>query len=416
MTLLARQGRESRTQVAAAIHRNKALSREGALERLFSFAFSTMVYPQIWEDPLVDMEALDIRRTDNIVAIASGGCNVASYLAAQPNKIIALDLNAAHVALNRLKMEAARRLPDYQTFHRFFANANDAAIPQLYHSHIAPHLDGESRRYWEARSLRGRPRISQFSRGFYRHGLLGRFIGLAHFIMRAYGANPAKLLEAKTLEEQREYYQRVLAPLFEKRLLKWMANQPASLYGLGIPPAQYKALAADHSDGMIGALRVRVEKLACGFPLSENYFARQAFSRSYGADDAHILPPYLQEANFQAVRNGAERVEVRQQSMTDFLEASPAASLDCYVLLDAQDWMNDGDLNALWTQITRTARPGARVIFRTAADELLLPGRVDKSILSLWQRDTLLSQTLHERDRSAIYGAFHLYELRDPRQ
>ena len=37
--------------------------------------------------------------------------------------------------------------------------------------------------------------------------------------------------------------------------------------------------------------------------------------------------------------------------------------------------MNDADLTALWTEITRTARPGARVIFRTAADERLLPGR-----------------------------------------
>ncbi len=38
--------------------------------------------------------------------------------------------------------------------------------------------------------------------------------------------------------------------------------------------------------------------------------------------------------------------------------------------------MNDEDLTALWTEITRTARPGARVIFRTAADERLLPGRL----------------------------------------
>ena len=65
-----------------------------------------------------------------------------------------------------------------------------------------------------------------------------------------------------------------------------------------------------------------------------------------------------------------------QRSFTDILRDSPAASFDRYVLLDAQDWMNDAELKALWTEITRTARPGARVIFRTAADERLLPGRV----------------------------------------
>ncbi len=41
--------------------------------------------------------------------------------------------------------------------------------------------------------------------------------------------------------------------------------------------------------------------------------------------------------------------------MTDYLAACPAASRDRYVLLDAQDWMTDAQLNALWAEITRTA-------------------------------------------------------------
>ena len=43
-------------------------------------------------------------------------------------------------------------------------------------------------------------------------------------------------------------------------------------------------------------------------------------------------------------------------------------ALDRYVLLDAQDWMTDEQLNELWSEITRTARPDARVIFRTAGE------------------------------------------------
>ncbi len=88
---------------------------------------------------------------------------------------------------------------------------------------------------------------------------------------------------------------------------------------------------------------------------------------------------------------------------------TPAESCDAYVLLDAQDWMNDADLTALWTQITRTSRPGARVIFRTAADERLLPGRVATAILDQWHYEEERSRALGARDRSAIYGGFHLY-------
>ena len=88
----------------------------------------------------------------------------------------------------------------------------------------------------------------------------------------------------------------------------------------------------------------------------------------------------------------------------------PARRMDRYVLLDAQDWMSDGDLNALWREITRTARPGARVIFRTAGRETILPGRVRDGLLSQWIYRREKSLELGNKDRSAIYGGFHLYE------
>jgi S-adenosylmethionine-diacylglycerol 3-amino-3-carboxypropyl transferase len=100
-----------------------------------------------------------------------------------------------------------------------------------------------------------------------------------------------------------------------------------------------------------------------------------------------------------------------QRSFTDILCDSPPASFDRYALLDAQDWMNNAELTALWTEITRTARPGAKVIFRTAAAERLLPGRVPESVLSVWRYQDDLSHELSRQDRSSIYGAFHLYTL-----
>jgi S-adenosylmethionine-diacylglycerol 3-amino-3-carboxypropyl transferase len=84
-------------------------------------------------------------------------------------------------------------------------------------------------------------------------------------------------------------------------------------------------------------------------------------------------------------------------------------SLDRYVLLDAQDWMTNEQLNTLWREITRTARQDARVIFRTADVPTLLPGRVDGAVLAKWDYLEESSQDLTLRDRSAIYGGFHLY-------
>ena len=95
--------------------------------------------------------------------------------------------------------------------------------------------------------------------------------------------------------------------------------------------------------------------------------------------------------------------------MIHFLREEPAESMDRYVLLDAQDWMDDATLATLWTEITRTARSGARVIFRTAGEPSILPGRVPDHLLDCWRYDAETSARIHAMDRSAIYGGFHLY-------
>jgi S-adenosylmethionine-diacylglycerol 3-amino-3-carboxypropyl transferase len=386
---------------------------EGALEHLFTWAFKGLVYPQIWEDPDIDMEALAIEPDSHVVAIASGGCNILSYLVADPRRITAVDLSPAHVALNRLKLTAARELPDWETFYRFFGAADEKANIDAYWRFLAPRLDASSRAYWERRRVVGigRRRIGMFARDFYHHGLLGRFIGVAHVVARAYGIDPRDVLRARSLGEQRSFFETAFAPLFDKRLVRWATSRRLSLYGLGIPPAQYAALAG--GGDMAPVLRQRLERLVCGFSIADNYFAWQAFGRGYDESGEGPLPPYLRRGHFQTIRERARRVLVMHQSLTNYLMGCPDTSRDRYVLLDAQDWMDDQDLNALWAQITRTARPGARVIFRTAAEPSLLPGRVDPAILSRWRYEEEQSHDLTRRDRSAIYGGFHLYVLED---
>ncbi len=403
---------ESNSLLKQAVRRHKVMSREGMLEKLFERLFRGLVYAQIWEDPEIDLEAMALTPDCHIVAIASGGCNILSYLTADPARITAVDLSQAHVALNRLKLTAARKLPSWSDYYRFFGAADSAANPRAYDRQIAPHLDAESRAYWEARSLHrgGQRRISIFAKNAYRHGVLGRFIGAAHVAARAYGVNFNGLLAARTIEEQRRYFDTVLAPLFDKSLVRWATSNRLSLYGLGIPPAQYEALAGGRDMGSV--LRDRLERLACGFSLADNYFAWQAFGRSYARDARGPLPPYLRQENFPAVQRGAGKVEVLNRSVTDYLASCPAASRDRYVLLDAQDWMTDAQLNALWAEITRTARPGARVIFRTAAEPSLLPGRVAPALLDQWHYEADASRAFTARDRSAIYGGFHLYVLK----
>jgi S-adenosylmethionine-diacylglycerol 3-amino-3-carboxypropyl transferase len=383
------------------------------LERAFTFAFRGLVYAQIWEDPVVDMEALAITPDCHIVTIASGGCNVLSYLTANPAAITAVDLNTAHVAYNRLKLAAARNLPDHAALYRFFGEADQKANVAAYEKWVRPNLDDTTRRYWEGRDLIGRRRIGGFTRNIYKRGLLGGFIGTAHLLAKLYKVDLTEVLEAGSVAEQRRIFETRLAPIFDKKFVRWLIDQPASLFGLGIPPAQYDALAGDDPDGIRAVLKGRLEKLACDFDVRDNYFAQQAFGRRYARAVNASVPPYLQEGNYRAVVDRVDRVDMLHANFGDHLASLPPESRDRYVLLDAQDWMTDEQLGGLWAEITRTAKPGARVLFRTAAGPSLLPGRVSDEILNCWDYRAKESLDFTARDRSSIYGGVHLYVLKN---
>lgn len=406
-------GLASRGHVGRAVYQNRALSRAGLSERLFALLFSGLVYPQIWEDPEVDMEAMALAPGHRIVTIASGGCNVLAYLTRHPASIDAVDLNAAHVALNRLKLAAITALPSHGDLLRFFGAADMAHNSTAYDRFIAPTLDRATRRHWQKRDWRGRRRIAAFDRNFYATGLLGLFIASGHRLAKLHGVDPAGIMEARSPREQRRFFDERLAPLFERPLLRWITARKASLFGLGIPPAQYDSLVTAGDGTMADVLRARLEKLACHFPLKENYFAWQAFARRYPAPGEAALPAWLDKANHATLKANTGRVRVHHANFVELLQRKPDASIDRFVLLDAQDWMNDGQLDALWSEITRTAAPGARAIFRTAAAASVLTGRLDPRLLARWSYEERVSRELCARDRSAIYGGFHLYVKRD---
>lgn len=398
--------------VEKAVYSTPAASRRGVLDRLFAFWFKRFVYNQIWEDPRVDLEALRLTPTSRLVTIASGGCNVLNYLFADPAAIVALDLNPAHIALTRLKLVAAQQLPDHESFFRLFGAAADPANRQTYFS-LRPHLDRETRAFWEERSMTRKRRLDYFADGLYRRALLGRFIGLLHGFAAAAGRRPARLLGATSLAEQRRIFDETTAPLFDLPIVRLLCRLPMISYSLGIPPAQFNLLRHEAAGNVARLYRDRVRRLACDFPIADNYFAWQAFGRAYDLKHRQAVPDYLRVENYATLRRRADRVETRLASMTDFLAGEPARSVDRYILLDAQDWMSGEQMNALWREIDRTARPAARVIFRTAAEEARLADMIAPAVIGRWHYERALSRALLARDRSAIYGGFHVYRLPD---
>ena len=314
---------DQETHLANALVRDAALqaaptTKRGILERVFARLFEGLVYAQIWEDPEVDLAALELGPTSRLVTIASGGCNVMSYLTADPMHVQAVDLNPAHVALLKLKLAAARHLPHYEASAPSsprptpptICGSTSASSPRTSRPRCA--TSGTSR------DLAGRRRIAMFSRNLYSHGLLGRTIQLGHVVCRLHGKRPQRMLDARDIAEQRRLFEDELAPVFDSRLVRKLADLPAAYFGLGIPPAQFDALKADAGGNLASLLRSprRAARLRLPDPRELVRLAGLRPPLSRPGPGAAALPA---AGELRELRERVERVEIEQITFTDFL-------------------------------------------------------------------------------------------------
>lgn len=399
------------TQLIADAVRNSRTQDEATIwDRIFTFWFQRLVYTQIWEDPEADLAALQLPLGSTIVTISSGGCNALSYLAAQPAQVYAVDLNEAHLSLLKLKLAGIRAFSDYSEFWQFFGEGSSPDNAQLYRERLRPMLDVQARAYWDKRNIIGRPRHAYFTDGFYRHGMLGRFIGLAHVLAKFARIDLAALLTAKIDAPERIEALERLDRLFHSRLALLLTRTPALLFSLGIPPQQRALLGGGAPLNEV--LHQRLLRLVNGHPNDTNYFAWQALNRSYSGPGDRCLPPYLQKGLFARMRNDAGLIIPVHANLRQFLQGLPAREVDAVVLLDSQDWMAPDEIRALWDAIDRTGSDNVRVIFRTAGKQSPLESDELAPLRQIWCRDEERSEIGFELDRSGIYGGFHCYVRR----
>ena len=408
----------SETSLHSAVRNEKLNSKQGVLQNLFAVWFDAFVYNQIWEDPRVDIEALRIDGESRILTISSGGCNALNYLIEGPSHVTAVDLNRHHIYLLNLKLASLKHLPGYDDFFEFFGTGRGPRTGSNFIRYIRPHLDNDTREFWESNSLLGSllygDRIGFFrDRGLYDHSRNGYFLKFFQAFARIFGCKTDEILSAQNTQQQAELYSRHIDPFFNNPVIQAIGKLPVTMFGLGIPPQQYEELRKE-TDGdktIIDVYRERVRRLACDFPIDENYFAWQAFARSYDTKNRKAVPEYLKRENYEVLRANAGRLTTKIGSATDEIRNSDVGSFNRFVFLDAQDWMNSEQMTELWTAIAERASSGSRIIFRTAGAASPLDEDLPAELLSKFCYERAISERLFKQDRASIYGGFHLYVL-----
>lgn len=408
----------SETTLHSAVQNQNISTKQGLLQKLFAVWFDAFVYNQIWEDPRVDIKALEIDGDSRILTISSGGCNALNYLLEGPASVTAVDLNRHHIFLLNLKLAALKHLSSYDAFFEFFGSGKGKTTGTNYLRYIAPNLDRDTRRFWESNTLGGSllygDRVSFFtSRGLYDHSRNGYFLRFFHGFAHLLGLRPEEILNAASADEQERLYEKHISPFFDSFVIRTVGKLPVTMFGLGIPPQQYDELMTDVADGktIIDIYRDRVRRLACGFPIDDNYFAWQAFARKYDTEKRKAIPEYLKEENYENLKARADRLTTIVGSATDVIRNSGSAAFNRFVFLDAQDWMDAEQMTELWSAVAEKAAVGSRIIFRTAGAASPIESNLPPDLRAKFSYDAELSKRLFKQDRASIYGGFHLYKF-----
>jgi S-adenosylmethionine-diacylglycerol 3-amino-3-carboxypropyl transferase len=377
---------------------------------------NNLVYNTCWEDPRLDRVALDLGPDDNILVITSAGCNSLDYALAEPNHVYAVDMNPRQNALLDLKMSGIRNL-EFDDFFKMFGEGRLPGVQNIYEQKLRQSLPAWSQSFWDKK-------INWFDnrkKSFYYRGTSGTVAR----IVRAYTDNVIRvrphldaILNAETLEEQREIYENHLQKKFWSSLMKFAMNRDTTMSMLGVPKAQRKQIEMQYQGGLVKFIRDCMESVFLELPLKDNYFWRVYIN---GAYTRNCCPEYLKEDNFEKLKGGlVDKISTHTDSVQGFLEKHDG-TISRYVLLDHMDWLSDQFfplLESEWQAILDRAAPNARAIWRSGGlrtdfleqVQVNLNGEIQNICPSLTHNEPLASE-LHQKDRVHTYGSFYIADI-----
>lgn len=385
--------------------------------RIFSTVHgNNLVYNTCWEDPRLDRVALELGPDDNVLVITSAGCNALDYALAEPNHVNAVDMNPRQNALLDLKLSAIRHL-EFEEFFKMFGDGRLPGVKQIYENKLRADLPTWSKAFWDKKIKWFDNRRKTF---YYRgtSGTIARMIGT--YIDKVIRVRPHvdSLINADSVEEQKQIYETHLKQKFWSALMKFTMNRDTTMSMLGVPKAQRRQIETQYQGGLVKFIQDCLESVFVELPIKDNYFWRVYINGSYSKD---CCPEYLKQENFERLKGGlVDRVSTHTDSVQGFLEKYDG-TISRYILLDHMDWLSDQFfplLQSEWQAIVDRAAPGARLIWRSGGlrtdfiDEVQVNrnGQI-QNIGPMLSYNQELARELHEMDRVHTYGSFYIAEL-----
>jgi S-adenosylmethionine-diacylglycerol 3-amino-3-carboxypropyl transferase len=311
-------------------------------------AHAVIRYAQCWEDADVLLAALDVRRDDVCLSIASGGDNTLSLLAGGPARVIAVDVSPAQLACLELRVAAYRSLSHAELLE--LMGARPSAQRVALYERLRPALSPGARTLWDAR----RPAIAQGIGGagrFERYMELFRryLLPLVHD-----GARLRALFQPRTAHARRRFYAREWNKWSWRLLVRLYCSRFVSSR-LGRDPAFFR-----YVDGPVAQpVLDRLQRVLCDLePANSPYLYWMLFGRY---DEA--LPHALRAENFELIRGNLHKLEWHCTSLETFLAAQRERSIMRFNLSDVFEYMSAAHAESTYAELARVGSTGARLAY-----------------------------------------------------
>ena len=354
--------------------------------------FAAIRYAQCWEDADVLVKALDLQPQHTCLSIASAGDNTLALLSQAPAQVIAIDLSAVQLACLSLRVAAYREV-EHPELLELLGSRPSQRRAQLY-QRCRPLLSSEARAFWDSQAddiANGIGGAGKFERYFalFRY----RILPLLHSSEQI-----AELLRDKPQSERETFYETVWNTWRWRAAFKLFFSRFV-MGRLGRDPAFFK-----YVEGNVAArILARTRYAATELNPADNPYVQWILTGQH----LTALPFALRPENFDAIRANLDRLELRQQSLEQFLADQPANTIDRFNLSDVFEYVSPASYHGLLQELVRVSRNNARMAYWN----LLVQRRRPASMAAVINPLDELAQQLFRQDKAFFYQDFILEEV-----
>ncbi len=325
-----------------------------------------------------------------ILSIASAGDN-SLHLLSHGAEVVAADLNPTQIACAELRLEAIKSFDDQEVL--AFLGFYDTPDRLACYKCLRMKLSEPTRRFWDANPelvIRGVVHAGKFERYF--RTFRRRVMPLVHSRKVV-----AELLRQRPEALRKEFYANVWNNL-RWRLLFRIFFSRFVMGRAGRDPEFFRYVKGAVAENILARARYALTVL----DTSTNPYLRYILT----GDFHPAMPDWTQPSVLRGIRENSDRLTLFTGGVEAAAQKLGKKGFDGYNLSDIFEYLDESTSTALYTELLKHARKGARLAYWN----MLVPRECPAVLRDRVAPLTDISETLFAQDRAFFYSAFRVDE------